>query len=226
MAESTQWRLNITDNVSSSNITGAVELEFYDAVGSINTLAVGGSASSSTTNGPYTADRAFDGIKNTHGWYTANNTPSGWIQYTFATPVSVAEIELTVPSNEFGAPLQPKDFQIQYFDGSSWITESEYYDIVDWSGNIESRRFLVGSPLINVISGRCVRGSANLPAYREIFVYNMVDGEYLGYTETDQYGDFTINVSINTAVFLRIVDPDGIYSTEIRENLIPLVVSQ
>lgn len=83
------------------------------------------------------------------------------------------------------------------------------------------------SAVINsTVSGRCVRGAANLPAQREIYVYSMIDGEYRGYAETDQYGDFTANINGDTGVFLRIVDPDGIYSTEIRENIIPVVDSE
>lgn len=71
------------------------------------------------------------------------------------------------------------------------------------------------------VVGKCVRGVADLPADRKIYAYSMSDGTYRGYAETDNYGDFELSVSGTTAVFLRIVDPNGIYSTEIRENIIP-----
>lgn len=72
------------------------------------------------------------------------------------------------------------------------------------------------------VTGKCVRGVANLPADREVYAYSMSDGTYRGYAETDEYGDFSVSVTGTSAVFLRIVDPEGIYSTEIRENIIPV----
>lgn len=78
--------------------------------------------------------------------------------------------------------------------------------------------------MTHYVSGTCYEGKANHPASRTIYAYNQISGEVIGFTTTNQFGIFSINVPNGDLVFLRIVDPSGIYTTEIRENITPTII--
>lgn len=232
MAVSTQWRVYITQNNGNAKYTGVAELEMAEEAAGPN-LCSGGTAIYDTQNGSFPATTAFDGSKSTYGWLcNPGSEEPTWIGYQFPSAVQIREFRIW--SNEdrlAGGNDEPQDFELQYYDddASEWVTPdgASYTGETGWT-NYEERVYEgdLSAAINSTVSGRCVRGAANLPAQREIYVYSMIDGEYRGYAETDQYGDFTANINGDTGVFLRIVDPDGIYSTEIRENIIPVVDSE
>lgn len=225
MAVSTQWRVYITQNNGNSSYTGIAELEMAEEEGGPN-LYIGGTAifRNQQLNNP--ARKAFDGIKSDNGWMTAQNQPRPtWIGYQFRSEVQIREFRIWF--NGRGGNEAPRDFELQYYDDntSEWVSVdgASYTGETGWTA-YEERVYAgdLSSGLIYTVRGRCVRGVANLPTHREIYAYSMFDGAYIGFAETDAYGDFTVNMYGTDAVFLRIVDPEGIYSTEIRENIIPI----
>lgn len=228
MAVSTQWRVYITLNNGNSNFSGVAELEMAEEADGPN-LCTGGTPLFSTQHSTYNSPRAFDGSKSTYGWLTNSGSryPS-FIGYQFSAPVQIREFRIW--SNEdclAGGNDEPQEFELQYYDddASEWVSVdgASYTGETGWT-NYEERVYAGDLSVLNPssVSGKCVRGAANLPAHREIYAYSMLDGTYIGYAETDAYGNFTVNMYGTDAVFLRIVDPDGIYSTEIRENIIPI----
>lgn len=228
MALSTQWRVYITKNNGNNNFTGVAELEMADEAAGPN-LCTGGAVIYDTQDSSFPATSAFDGSKSTYGWLclSANEEPT-WIGYQFASAVQIREFRIW--SNEdglVGGNDEPQDFELQYYDddASQWVSVdgASYTGETGWT-NYEERVFEGDLSVLesSTVSGKCVRGVANLPAHREIYAYSMLDGTYIGFAETDAYGDFVVNMYGTDPVFLRIVDPEGIYSTEIRENIIPI----
>lgn len=232
MALSTQWRVYITKNNGNVNYTGVAELEMAEEVDGPN-LCAGGTAISATSHLTFPATNAFNGSKSTYGWVTIQGQPKPtWIGYQFASAVQIREFRIW--SNEdglAGGNDEPRDFELQYYDDntSEWVSVdgASYTGETGWT-NYEERVYAGDLSTLepSTVSGKCVRGVANLPAHREIYAYSMVDGSYIAFAETDAYGDFVVNMYGTDPVFLRIVDPEGIYSTEIRENIIPVLVPQ
>lgn len=227
MAESTQWRVYITDNNGHGSFTGTTEVVMSTEVGGA-TACVGGIPLSSSNHNSYPTADAFNGSTSDRGWVTlSGESAPSYIGYEFAAAVQIVEFRLYGNNAAFfGVGFDPKDFELQYFDGSVWVTVSSFTDETGWS-SFEERIYegdTSGPGITNVISGRCVRGVAQLPANRELYAYQMIDGEYCGYGETDVYGNFEFTVSTDNEIFLRVVDPEGIYSTEIRENITPTTI--
>ncbi len=94
-------------------------------------LCTGGTASANADGGGgYTAAQAFDNSDSTF-WYVA--PPAGaWLQYTFASAVSVREIYIRAgDAQRYWCPQQ---IVLQYYDGSTWVTvyTSPVYAESDW----------------------------------------------------------------------------------------------
>lgn len=224
MAESTQWRVYITANGGQENYTGVAELEMAEEAGGDN-ICSGGTILFSSEHGSYNSPLAFDGSKSTYGWITASGQSAPcFIGYEFPTPVQIKEFRIWANDPGLGGVgSTPRDFVLQYHDGDDWVdTEAVYADETSWT-KYELRTYVgdLSAGVQYTVSGRCVRGVAQLPAQRELYAYSMLDGEYCGYGETDEYGNFEFAVSTDNEIFLRVVDPEGIYSTEIRENITP-----
>ena len=123
VATSAEWRMYVDENTF-SNI-GSLEfvivsaLKMMDTHGG-NTITQGGVASVFEGTG---AENAFDGND-----VTKLQTPTklsspinGWVQYTFASPVSIVEFMLYTETGYYTG--KPVDFAFQYKDGSGdWIT--------------------------------------------------------------------------------------------------------
>src|SRR6185436_10895474 len=79
--------------------------------------STGIASASSVVNSDYPASNALDGDDDTY-WYSNNQTdPAPWWQIDFASPLDLAELTIS-----WYPGLQPRDFNIQRWDGSSWIT--------------------------------------------------------------------------------------------------------
>lgn len=114
---STQWRLNITAKYTSGNWTSIKDMEMRGVAGGAN-LATGGVASASVNNGGANpASNAFDGNAATQ-WQTGTATVPQWIQYTFATAVTIEQVSITQAS----LGDNPTAFDVQYWDGAAWVT--------------------------------------------------------------------------------------------------------
>ena len=117
-ALSDQWRLSFTDGADSE--LQLLEVQMRGTAGGAN-QCTGGSASASSSDGSYPPANAFDGLYPAGGyWRTAGNTngDGAWLQYTFAAPVTVAEIMICQNWVNCG----PRVFDVQYWDGAAWQT--------------------------------------------------------------------------------------------------------
>jgi hypothetical protein len=80
---------------------------------------------------------AIDGVDYTS--WVANMTPSvgtpGWIEYTFTSPQTIAEYTIAAPSSYYSNPLDslPKDWTLQYWDGSAWQVQDTQTNQTGWS---------------------------------------------------------------------------------------------
>ncbi len=229
MAVSNQWRVYITANNGNGTFTGVAELEMASEPGGID-LCEGGTPISSSDHGTFGKDRAFDGILNstTFGWITlSGQIAPAWIGYEFASPVQIQEFRIF--SNEdglAGGNDEPRDFVLQYFDGSVWVDVdgASYTGEVSWT-NYEERVFVGDlSILANFwVSGKTTVDSFNVPRSMLIYCHDMVSGEMVASGVSDPItGDFQIDCEQDAPVFIRAVDPEGIYNTIISENVTPL----
>jgi hypothetical protein len=125
---STQWRIYIYQTINSSG-TGPVisELELRGSVGGSN-LATGGTASASSDVTGHLSSAAFDGNSTTY-WDSGTFAPQ-WLQYTTSSPITVNEVAITIASGVTSGG--PTWFDVQYFDGVSWITKFSGYT-VSWA---------------------------------------------------------------------------------------------
>lgn len=137
MAAHRFWRLFISDIAGSYNYVGVNELAMAESPGGAN-VCTGGTASASTVNGTYTADKAFDGsFLSTNSWACASNNfhpgvpnspMNAWLQYDFAaTPRDIVEIKVTFPPSGgilTNVNMAPKNFSLYYSDdGLTWVRQ-------------------------------------------------------------------------------------------------------
>ena len=122
------WRVNIT---ASNNWTSVKEIEMSDRVGGPD-LCVGGTV---VSGGTYPASDcnmayAFDDSASGGNFWASNVSTSGWIGYSFASPVAIAAVRIWA---RVYYSQTPKDFSIQYSDdGVSWTTAKSYTGITSW----------------------------------------------------------------------------------------------
>lgn len=137
------WRLNVTALGSGGVPLQFAALKFYDAGSSlIPTSAYAATASSiySTTGGeaftsPYAA---FDGNAATD-WATPTFVSPQWIQYDFASVVSVASIAITADAGS-SSNHAPTAFDVQYNLGAGWVTAASFTTPSTWAAG-ETRTF-------------------------------------------------------------------------------------
>ncbi|MGD6729416.1 hypothetical protein VXM50_23010, partial [Xanthomonas citri pv. citri] len=126
--QSTQWRLYFphsrTDLDPANNITTVVfhEVEMRATAGG-GDQCTGGSASASSVGvgAGGSANNAFDNDTSTSAWWSSSVGTIGgaeWLQYTFATSVTVRELWLLF----FSKNNLPTEIDVQYWDGSAWVT--------------------------------------------------------------------------------------------------------
>lgn len=128
---STQWRLRFPAGTSTANANASAvniaEVEMRATAGGTD-QCTGGTASASTEySGSFTANKAFGG---TSGLWASTDAGSvgSWLQYTFASAVAVNEIVVTAPSG-----AGPTAIQLQYHDGSQWVTYIEVAGPLSWA---------------------------------------------------------------------------------------------
>lgn len=223
---SDQWRIYISANNGSSSFTGLIEVEMSDEPSGSN-IATGGTASASSQLNGYEASKAFNGIKTGgDGWTTSTNQESPcWIAYTFSEPVNIREVRLyALKDSTAGADAQPRDFTIEYHDGSEWVSVNEYTGETGWSQYEE--RVYEGAPLPpHHITGKVTRGTINTPCEAFVTVHDQNTGEIYGSGYSDPLtGEYDIGVSSATTVFLKISDPSGKYNPVVVENIVPTPV--
>lgn len=224
---STQWRVYITANNGNNSYTGLAELEMASEPGGAN-LCTGGTPIASSQHSTYHKGKAFDGNKNAYGWITQSGSEiPAYIGYTFSESVTIAEFRIWSDNPGLaGAGAELKDFVLQYHDGTDWVSveDASYTGETGW-GSYEQRTYAGFQPKsFYRVTGKVVTGE-NTPAIgRNVFAHNQDTFAIIGSGVTDQFGNFQVDATENATIMIRVVDPNGIYNTVVRENLIPVEI--
>lgn len=124
MPTSNRWRLHVTANNGRSAINIA-ELEMRIALGGAD-QCTGGTASASSEwdgSGTWSAAKAFDDDPATF-WSGASGAIPGWIEYQFGSAIEI--LEYTIQARADVTDGAPKDWKLEFYDGSSW---QEYHSV-------------------------------------------------------------------------------------------------
>lgn len=124
---STRWRLNIsaTNNQTSSNWVGLAGLTMAATPGGAN-LCTGGTGSISSSSLIGSATDIFDA--NPATYWVASSVPA-WAEYTFAAPVTITSYAVQTDS---GPAYAPKDWTLEYWDGSAWVVVDTQTNQTGW----------------------------------------------------------------------------------------------
>lgn len=136
MAAHRYWRLMVRGAASTP---GVGELQMRTSIGGTN-VATGGTPSASSSQGAYTADKAFNGITNDtgsgNGWFSNSTTGSDgigswpWLQYDFGAgnEKDIAEIVIFAPGSAgVNVGNMPTAWSFQWSDdGVKWTTQRAY----------------------------------------------------------------------------------------------------
>lgn len=139
---STRWRINISAVASGVDWCSINKVEMRGTIGGAD-FCTGGTASASATQGGGLSfpSYAFDSNNSTQ-WKTGTATMPQWLEYTFASSVAIAEVVITAGS--FNTTDAPKDFTIQYYDGSTWQTAKTVTG-ASFISTTDSLKFPIGS---------------------------------------------------------------------------------
>lgn len=108
---STKWRVYVTQHTSWFQGTLVAEIEMMSTVGGSD-QCTGGTASSDWG----TASNAFD--NNTSTWTELQESSARWIQYEFASEISIVEFAITCAQGSRAIAA----FSFQKYVGGSWET--------------------------------------------------------------------------------------------------------
>lgn len=108
---------------------GVSEVEYYAPGGSTN-LATGGTASAISSEAAGQPPEAFDGIKNLDGWYTRNDVIGAWLEYEFASAVTIGDFRIWF-LQDFN---NPGDITLQAFVNSAWGDVRAYTGLTPGTG--------------------------------------------------------------------------------------------
>lgn len=117
-ASSTQWRTKLTGypQAGSGTDCGLVEMEMMDVVAGADQCTGGTPVTSDMGYNPALLfdNDAFSGTV----YIDRPNNNSGYFGYTFAVAKTIVQVTMTVALGARG----PTTFDVQYFDGSVWVT--------------------------------------------------------------------------------------------------------
>lgn len=152
MTTSTKWRINVTANNGSTAYLGVSELQFRTVPGTPEPFA-GGTFTASSEDYLDNALEAIDGDSTTY-WSTQFNTLTGWLQYEYASAVEI--LSYALGSIDSAATKAPKDWTLEYWDGSAWQV-ADTRSGQSWTNSTsEVREYVVGG-------GATVIRSVNTP---------------------------------------------------------------
>lgn len=134
----TQWRVYITENQSGGVTSAFKEIEMRATVGGAD-QCTGGTASADSDDGfGDVAANAFDDASGSL-WQSGFGAVPHWIQYTFASSVTVKQISLIVQTGAAG----PKSWKFEYYNGSSWVAVRTVTSGATWA-DAETKTYIVG----------------------------------------------------------------------------------
>lgn len=116
----TRWRVLSLDTGGQ----GMAEIEMMSEFGQPSQTVGGTASASGIFSGSFPASNCFD--DNIFTEWAGSGTASGqWVEYTFASPVTVTSVAITSRGSSNGNQA-PNQGAVQYFDGVDWV---EYIDI-------------------------------------------------------------------------------------------------
>lgn len=218
----TFWRIYILDN-NGGGYTAITEVDMYEKLGGPDLCQpdVEGTPSAKSTHWNHDMLNAFDDVKTSNAGWLTFDVADTWIQFEFFEPKRIVQFELTVSTTLDRAP---KTFWMEYSnDGVNWTKLNEF-TVTDWVG-LEPRKFLTGIPPISHrVTGRVVNNRGLGIEGRLIYVHSGNDHSILGTGYTDRIGMFSVDIPYTPGAMIRVVDPDQLYNTEVRENIIPVEI--
>lgn len=126
-------------NYSSSNQDTGVGVQRNVISGYSGDQCSGGTATASSIYGTgYEADKAFDN-NNATVWGTAGNVTVATLEYAFATAKTIRRYTIRSVAS-YGA-MAPKDWTLEYYNGSSWQVADIRTNSINWSSSGEVRTF-------------------------------------------------------------------------------------
>lgn len=135
MTTYTKLRLTVTATSGGDPSVQIAEMRAESLIGGAN-VCTGGTASASGATTTYVASKAFDElIADANSWMETLGS-SAWLQYDFAAPVEIRQVRIT----PWLAVRAPKDYTIEAFDGTSWITLASNSNDTAWL-NVTERAF-------------------------------------------------------------------------------------
>lgn len=205
MAEYSKWRFLFRKAVNGGmNAIGYVAVSelkaFATPDGSGPNLFVGGTASASETNGPYTPALAFDGNEQTTWESTATTLASKWLQYDLPAPVSLKSINL---KHVTWSGEVPEAFAIQGSnDGTNWSTLAEITGFVAKTSAVGG--FLAFSLVLRGVS----KLDTGQPAVR-VLINRWSDGAFIAQSLPDNQGNWEYRPGTNDPVLVTHIGPAG-----------------
>lgn len=128
MPSSTRWRLNIFQtNYFNANYVSLHALQMASVAAGAD-LCTGGTASASSAYFP--AAYAFDNDPTTR-WHNNGAGLPSWIEYQFASAVSIAEYRLGCGTGS--ADELPKAWTFEYYDGATWNVVDTRIEQTGWT---------------------------------------------------------------------------------------------
>ena len=98
---------------------------------------------SGNLNDTYRGFQAFDSSPSSMWISTTGNSPA-WIAYNFVTPVTIDKYSILYVNGSI-TTRAPKEWTLQGFDGSNWITVDSRNNETKWSG-YQKRSYDIASP--------------------------------------------------------------------------------
>lgn len=130
-ASVTRWRVNVLNTVggNSSWPVRMGRVEMFVTPGGADQVT-GGTASASSNTGGHAAADAADTDNST---YWESTTQAGWWEYLFGSAKAIKEIAITYPTGQFTDNYGPKDFDVEYWNGSSWVVAASFRNETSWT---------------------------------------------------------------------------------------------
>lgn len=126
-------RLNITANNGDADQVGINELKVLSVADVGADQCTGGTPSASSYQDEYTVSaNAFDDATNT-GWETSDGNTTGWIQYDFASPITIAQYQIA-PS--YYTKKRATAWTFEGWDGSQWVVLDSRSGETTWSSGV------------------------------------------------------------------------------------------
>jgi hypothetical protein len=130
-----KWRIQLVS--SDSGYLGFAEVYFFEQIGGADRAFGGTATASSVYIGGLEAPKAVDRSGGTI-FHSGQSNNSDWWQLDLAAPIRISRMAIRSRGSENG--VAPRHFHLQYWNGSSWVTQKTISGLAAWS-SYELRQF-------------------------------------------------------------------------------------